>query len=82
MAKITASDSYPARESVHFSFAEGEFDLDGKTKSYSTDDAALLRAAEAHPWLEVAGDDAPYITSPAEESQPDAADNSDDEDND
>lgn len=53
MAKIVFSKDAPSGETVHFTFPEGEFDLGGKAKSYSTTDRALLAGASAHPWLEV-----------------------------
>lgn len=52
MAKILHSDAAPA-EPVHYSFSAGSFDLGGSKKSYETDDAGLLAAAETHPWLTV-----------------------------
>lgn len=52
MAKIVHSDTAPA-ETVHYSFAGGEFDLGGRSKRFETDDAGLIAGAEAHPWLTV-----------------------------
>lgn len=77
MAKITLSDLAPS-EAVHFSFAEGDFTLGGKSdaKSYESDDRALLSNAEAHPWLQVEydeGDAAPVYPDttlpPTEDNQ-------------
>lgn len=52
MPKIVSSEAAPA-EAVHYSFAGVEFDLAGRSKSYETDDVAVLTAAETHPWLRV-----------------------------
>ena len=53
MAKIVFSQDAPSGVEVHFTFPEGEFDLGGKSKSYSTKDRALLSSADSHPWLNV-----------------------------
>ena len=55
MAKIVHSDAAPS-EAVHYSLANVEFELGGRKKSYSTDDAGVLSNAEAHPWLRVERD--------------------------
>lgn len=51
MAKITLSADAPA-EAVHFTFAGDEFDLSGK-KKYETTDDAVIGNALVHPWLSV-----------------------------
>ncbi len=52
MATISSNDSAPA-EVVHYTFAGGDFKLGGRTKTYKTDDPALISEAYAHPWLTV-----------------------------
>lgn len=58
MAKIVFSKDAPSGEPVHFTFPEGEFDLGGKSKSYTSKDRALLSSASSHPWLTVEYDPA------------------------
>jgi len=58
MAKIVFSQDAPSGETVHFTFPEGEFDLGGKSKSYTSKDRALLNSASGHPWLDVEYDEA------------------------
>lgn len=62
MAKIVLSELAPA-EAVHFSFAEGEFTLGGKSdaKAFETTDRALLSNAAGHPWLDVQYDESEAV---------------------
>lgn len=73
MAKIVHSDAAPS-EVVRYSLANVEFELGGRKKFYSTDDADAISNAEAHPWLRVERDTS---AAPAEEPQ----DISDEKDN-
>lgn len=53
MAKIVSSEAAPP-EAVHYTLGVSEFDLGGNgKKSYDTEDAALIAAAQDHPWLAV-----------------------------
>ena len=53
MAKIVSSEAAPS-EAVHYTFGGVEFDLGGSgKKTFETDDVAVLREAESHPWLSV-----------------------------
>lgn len=54
MAKIFLNEVAPD-EAVHFTLANDEFDLGGKSdaQSYETDDLLVVAAAEVHPWLRV-----------------------------
>lgn len=57
MAKIVLSDDAP-NEAVHFSLAQVEFDLGGKSDkgAFETSDPVVLADADAHPWLKVERD--------------------------
>lgn len=59
MAKIVHSDAAPA-ESVHYTFAAGEFDISGK-KAFTTKDPSLVAEAQVHPWLDVKIDEADLV---------------------
>lgn len=39
---------------VRYLLGQAEFQLDGRTKNYETDDPDVVLNAEAHPWLSVA----------------------------
>ena len=54
MAKIVLSELAPS-EAIHFSLANAEFDLGGKSdaKAFETDDRVVIDNAVAHPWLDV-----------------------------
>jgi hypothetical protein len=58
MAQIVLNDTAPA-EAIHFSLAQAEFDLGGKSdaQSYDTTDPIVLANAQAHPWLTVEADE-------------------------
>jgi hypothetical protein len=57
MAKIVLSDDAP-NEAIHFSLAQVEFDLGGKSDkgAFETSDPVVLADAAAHPWLSVERD--------------------------
>lgn len=55
MAKIVQSDTAPS-ESVRYSLAGVDFELEGEG-SFESNDPAVLSNAEAHPWLDVERDE-------------------------
>lgn len=52
MPTISHSELAPD-EPVRYLLGQAEFQLDGRTKNYETDDADVVLNAEAHPWLTV-----------------------------
>lgn len=53
MATITLNTDAPESGLIHFTFGEVEFDLEG-SKSFDSDDIAVITNAKQHPWLAVA----------------------------
>lgn len=69
MGIITFNEEAPAKETVHFTFGNSDFDL-APGKEYDTDDVGVLSAASVHPWLAVEVTEPP----PAPGQEPDMTD--------
>lgn len=80
MPTISHSELAPD-EPVRYSLGQAEFQLDGRTKNYETDDPDVVLNAEAHPWLvvtypEVELIEGAYVEQVAREDDPLSALNS------
>jgi hypothetical protein len=80
MPTISHSELAPD-EPVRYSLGQAEFQLDGRTKNYETNDPDVLLNAESHPWLvvtypEVEVIEGAYVEQIAREDDPLSALNS------
>lgn len=74
MPTISHSDLAPD-EPVRYLLGQAEFQLDGRTKNYETDDPDVVLNAESHPWLvvtypEVEQIEGAYVEQIAREDDP------------